>query len=80
MDCTHIWPSNRKPCTGEVIRCEDFPTPDESCMMTWSRLYGTAKLQLARANPGKYICIDCGSIYPQPAEESLVWDLEVCPI
>ncbi len=80
MDCTHIWPSSGTPCTGEVIRCDRFPTPDENNLSTWSKLYGERMWNLAKANAGKLICLQCGSVYPLPEEEALEWVWEVCPI
>lgn len=63
-ECTYVWPSNQEVCGRKIIRCEDFPKPDESIMMSWSRLYGSSKWQKAKDNPGKFICLSCGSIYP----------------
>ena len=62
--CFFIWPSNQEVCGRQIIRCEDFPKPDESIMMSWSKLYGNAMWQKAKDNPEKFIYLSCGSIYP----------------
>lgn len=76
----HISSGNGKLCAGEVVRCEDFPTPDDSCLMTWHRLYGSWALRKARENPGKLICLNCFTILSPPEEDLAVWGEEFCPI
>jgi hypothetical protein len=66
-------------CGGEVIPCKDFPEPNGT--ESWYGSFGLAKLETAKANPGKFICILCGVLDPPPTTGSFppFWT-DTCPI